>query len=249
MSSTLEKLIANLQGNAAYKPLTQEEIRKQSEQRYQSVYDEKRLSAKQNYENEDAALARELAGLQKSYDDRRASASAQTKHAYSQADRHALSRGMQRSSYNEATLANIDLAGNADLRRIDEAQTEHEIQIGEKRTLLGKQLSDTLSQLSASQRSDELAYADELAAREYDRGVNSANTANQLAMKLYEYQHQLETEAAEQARWQAEFNAKYGDGSSSSGGGGRKKKTVSEAPQNVLGSASGVRKNQKDTMK
>lgn len=249
MSSTLEKLIENLQGNAAYKPLTQEEIRKQSEQRYQSVYDEKRLSAKQTYENEDAALARELAGLQKSYDDRRASSSAQTKLAYSRADRHALSRGMQRSSYNEATLANIDLAGNADLRRIDEAQAEHEAQIGEKRTLLGKQLSDTLSQLSASQRSDELAYADELAAREYDRGVNSANTANQLAMKLYEYQHQLETEAAEQARWQAEFNAKYGDGSSSSGGGGRKKKTVSEAPKTVLGSASGVRKNQKDTMK
>ena len=250
MASTLENLIAQLQGGDSYTPLTQEEIQKQAAQRYQSVYDQKRLTAQQTYETGDAALARELSGLQKSYDQQRASASAQTKAAYSQADRHALSRGMQRSSYNESTLANIDLAGNAELREIDEAQTAHEMQIGEKRTLLGKQLSDTISQLNASQQSDERAYADELAAREYERSAASRQNANELAMKLYEYQHQLDVEAAEQARWQAEFDAKYGDGSGSSGSSGSsKKKTAAAAQKTVSAIVSGTRKNQKEMMK
>ena len=250
MTSTLEKLMEQLQGNDVYQPLTQEEIQKQAAQRYQSVYDQKRQNAQHNWETEDAALARELSGLQKSYDEQRASASAQTRTVYSQADRHALSRGMQRSSYNESTLANIDLAGNAAQREIDEAQTAHEAQIGEKRTLLTKQLSDTLSQLNASQQSDELAYADELAAREYERGAASRQNANELAMKLYEYQHELDVEAAEQARWQAEFDAKYGDGSGSSGGGGSKKKTTAAAAQKtVVSTVSGTRKNQKEMMK
>lgn len=253
MTSTLEKLMEQLQGNETYTPLTQEEIQKQAAQRYQSVYDQKRQSAQQSYETEDAALARELSGLQKSYDEQRASASAQNRMVYAQADRHALSRGMQRSSYNESTLANIDLAGQADQREIDEAQTAHERQIGEKRTLLTKQLSDTLSQLNASQRSDELAYADELAAREYDRNASSRQNANELAMKLYEYQHQLDVEAAEQARWQAEFDAKYGGGSGSSGssgsGGSRKKTTAAAAQKTVSAVVSGTRKNQKEAMK
>lgn len=249
MASTLENLIAQMQNGDPYQPLTQEEIQKQAAQRYQGLYDQKRQNAQQSWEAEDAALARELSGLQKRYDEQRASASAQTKAAYSQADRHALSRGMQRSSYNESTLANIDLAGNAAQREIDQAQTDHEAQIGEKRTLLTRQLSDTISQLNASQQSDELAYADELAAREYDRGVASRQEANELVMKIYEYQHQLELENAEQARWQAEFNARYGDGSGSSGGGGRKKTSTSAVQKPVSVTVSGTRKNQKEMLK
>ena len=125
MASTLESLIAQLQGTSIYQPLTEEEIQDQAVKRYQSMYDQKRLTAQQNYEADDAALARELSGLQKSYDAQRASSAAQTRDAYSQADRHALSRGMQRSSYNESTLANIDLAGNAAMQSINQAQTEH----------------------------------------------------------------------------------------------------------------------------
>lgn len=246
MASALENLIAQMKGSEIYQPLSEEEIRKQAAQRYQSVYEQKRLSAQQTYESSDAALARELSGLQKSYDTRRAASAAQTRASYSQADRHALSRGMQRSSYTEGTLANIDLAGNAALHEIDREQTDKEQEIGEQRTLLSTRLSQTLQQLEADRQSDELAYADELAAREYERGVSSLNTANQLAMKLYEYQHQLEQEAAEQARWQAEFNAKYGDGSSS--GSRKRKQTTSSSVQSESSSVSGSRKNQKELM-
>ena len=68
-------------------------------------------------------------------------------------------------------------------------------------------------------------------------------------MQLYEYQHQLEAEAAEQARWQAEFNARYGDGSVSSGGGGRRKTAETAVQlQTAERKTSGVRKNQKEAM-
>ncbi len=247
MAATLENLISQLESYQPYKALSDEEIRDQASRRYQSLYDQKRLSAQQAYESDDAALARELSGLQKSYDAQRASSAAQTRSTYSQADRHALSRGMQRSSFNEATLANIDQAGDQAIRAIDQAQLDHETEIGEKRTGLSQQLSQTMKQLEADQRSDELAYADELTAREYERSVASQNTYRELALQLYEYQHELEQEAAEQARWQAEFNAKYGG--SGGGNGGRRRTASSGAKtESAAAKASGVRKNQKEAM-
>ncbi len=212
MATTLETLMKQLEDFQHYKPLSQEEISRQASERYQSVYDEKRQSAWKDYETSDAALARELSGLQSSYDAQRRSAAAQSRNAYAQTDRHSLSRGMQRSSFNEGTLANISLAGAAAQRQIDAAQTKQETDIGEKRTLLANQLGSTLDQLNASRLSDEKIYADELTAREHDRLVENQNAYTKLAAQIYEYQHQLEREAAEQARWQAEFNAKYGSG-------------------------------------
>ena len=61
-----------------------------------------------------------------------------------------------------------------------------------------------------AERQGGAADADELAAREYDRTAASQKTQNELAMKIYEYQHQLEQEAAEAARWERLFRAKYG---------------------------------------
>ena len=226
MSASLEKLIAALSNTSIYQPMSDAEIREEANRRYQSVYDEKRLSARQAYDTSDAALVRELAGVQTAYDKQRAQSKAEYEGAYRQADRQSLSRGMQRSTYNNATLSNITLAGNAAQQAISDEQAAKESDISQKRTNLSNQLGQLLKQYDASQLSDTLSYADELAAREHDRHVESTNTYNQLAMQLYEYQHELEQEALEQARWQAEFNAKYGSSSKpsrtggSSGGGG-----------------------------
>lgn len=252
MATTLETLISKLEGAQPYTPLTQEEIRRQAAQRYQSVYDQKRLNAQQTYETEDAALARELSGLQAGYDQQRQSAKAQNQLAYSQADRHALSRGMQRSSFNEGTLAGISLAGESAQRAIDREQHKGEAELGEKRTLLSSQLGRTLQQLNESQKSDELSYADELTAREYERATQTQNVYNQLAMQIYEYQHQLEREAVEQARWQATFNARYGEGGGSGGSRGRSKTAASAQPAQTASkpaAVSTVRRNQKDMLK
>jgi len=222
MATKLEELIAKLNTTTPYTALSSQQIQQQAASRYQSVYDQKRMSAQHSYETEDAALGRQLAGLQESYDRERAQSEAQTRQTYAQAGRHALSRGMQRSSYTGATLANIDLAGDRALEEISRAQTAQENDISEQRTQLSRQLADQLSQYDADQLRDQLAYQDELEAREYDRMTQSVNTHNELAMKIYEYQHQLEQEAVEQARWQAEFNAKYGSKKRSSSGSKKK---------------------------
>jgi len=226
MASTLESLMEQLKNFQPYQAMTQQQIAQTAEDRYQSVYDQKRLSAQQAYETNDAALARELASLQNVYDRERERSAAETEAAYRQADRHALSRGMQRSSYNSANLVNIDLSGDAALNEISRQQAQAEAGVGEKRTLLSSQLAAQLAEYDAQQRSDVLGYMDELEAREYERTVASTNAYNELAMKLYEYQHELEKEAAEQKRWQAEFNAKYGSATTKSSGGSSKKKTT-----------------------
>ena len=178
---------------------------------------------------------------QDTYSRERGRSASQTEAIYRQAGRQALSRGMQRSSYHNANLTNIHLAGEAAQQEISREQAEAESDVNEQRSLLSRQLAAQIAGYDAQQRTDVLGYLDELAAREYDRTVQSQNTHTQLAMKLYEYQHQLEVEAAEQARWQAEFNAKYGGGSSGGGGGSRKKTSSSKtaSPSFNGGSAGG----------
>lgn len=182
MARTLEKLMGRM-GGSTYD---------QAMRRYQSVYDQKRLAAKQAYETTDASLARELAGLKDAYDQQRRQSAADTAQAYSQADRLALSRGMQRSSYTGATLGNISLSGMADQRRIDGEQTKQESGIASQRTLLSAQLSQQLKQYDADQQNDALAYADEL------------------RREQQQYQLQLQQMQMDYAMWKAEFDAKYG---------------------------------------
>ena len=241
MASSLEQLMNQLHAYQPYEAMTQEEMNEAAENRYRALYDQKRLSAQQAYEQSDAARERELASLQDTYSRERGRSASQTEAIYRQAGRQALSRGMQRSSYHNANLTNIHLAGEAAQQEISREQAEAESDVNEQRSLLSRQLAAQIAGYDAQQRTDVLGYLDELAAREYDRTVQSQNTHTQLAMKLYEYQHQLEVEAAEQARWQAEFNAKYGGGSSGGGGGSRKKTSSSKtaSPSFNGGSAGG----------
>lgn len=248
MASTLEELIAKI-NTEPYRPMTREEMEAAANRRYQAVYDQKRQSAQDVWEASDQALVRELSALADSYASRRAQSEAQTESAYRQADRQALGRGMQRSSYHEATLSNIDLAGNAALEALGREQASQEADVEEERSLLSRQLSQQLAGFNAQQQSDTLGYLDELEAREYDRAVQSTRTSNELAMKIYEYQHELEKEAAEQARWQAEFNAKYGSRSGGSSGGGRKKSAAQTTQAKAsAASVSGVRRNNKEML-
>ncbi len=100
-----------------------------------------------------------------------------------------------------------------------------------------------MSNLNASQKNDEMAYADELTRQEHQRAEESRNSFRALAMQLYEYQHQLEQEAEEQARWQAEFRARYGEPSA-----GSRKTSVSASAAASAVSGTGVRRNQRDLL-
>jgi hypothetical protein len=229
MAKSLEELMAQIQKNQqAYTPLTQQQMQEQATNRYKPVYDQKKLSAQQAFDTSDQALAQQLAGLQANYDKQRQQSRENTALTYSAADRQSLGRGMQRSSYNNATLANINLKGNEALQAISDTQAAQEKYIGEQRALMSQQLASQLAQYDAAQQAEILAYIDELQAREYDR----AQQANQLAMQLYEYNFQKQQADREQANWQAQYNAQYGGSSS----GGSKKSSSSSSNNSKSGS-------------
>lgn len=213
MAKTLEELLAEYQKNGAYTPLTQEQMQQQAAVRYDSVYGQKKLSANQAYQRNEQALTSQLAGLQSTYDKQREDTAKGFRQTYSTADRQSLRRGMQRSSYNNMLLANIDLAGQEAQQDINDAQAEREDAINEQRTLAAQQLAQQLAQYDAAQKADELAYLDELTAREYDRGVAAQGTANDLAIAIYNAQKQQEQmdyqkqqDLLAQQNWQAQFD-------------------------------------------
>ena len=219
---TLEELIAqmNAQNANSYTPLTAEQIQQQAQTRYEGTYGQKKLSAQQAYETSDQALAQQLAGLQATYDKQREQSRENYAQAASQADRQALGRGMQRSSYNNATISNINLKGAKAQQEISDTQAAQTANLNEQRALLAKQLAAQNAQYDAAMQSDMLAYQDELEAREYERLLADSQYRNQLAMQLYEYQFQKDQADQEQQRWQAEYDAAYGGGGGGYSGGG-----------------------------
>lgn len=234
-SKTLEELIASMQ-KQSYTPLTQEQMQTQSSNRYSGVYDQKRLSANQAYQTSDQALAQQLADLQTGYAKQREESKEGYAQTYAQADRQALSRGMQRSSYNNATLANINVKGQKALQDINDAQAAQEQNINQQRTLAAQQLAAQLASYDAQQKADELAYMDELEAREYDRQFNTQNAQNSLALDIYnaqfnkeqadqtqqnwqtQFDYQKEQDALAQSNWERQFEAMYGGGGGGGGG-------------------------------
>lgn len=254
-SKTLEQLIAQMQ-QQNYTPLTQEQMQTQATNRYSSVYDQKRQSANQAYQTSDQALAQQLADLQTSYDKQREDTAEGFLQSYAQADRQALSRGMQRSSYNNATLANINLKGQEAQQDINEAQAAQEKNIGDQRTLYAQQLASQLASYDAQQRADELAYMDELEAREYDRSFNNQQAQNALALDLYnaqfnqeqadiaqqqwqtQFDYQKEQDALAQSNWLKQFNAQYNSAKSS--GGGSSGRRSSNGSSNTSATSGGI---------
>ena len=71
MANKLDELIAKQNTEKPYTALTQQQIEKQASDRYQSTYDQKRLSAQQAYDTSDQALRQQLEGLQQNYDKQR----------------------------------------------------------------------------------------------------------------------------------------------------------------------------------
>lgn len=204
-SAELEELISSLQ-NATYVPKTQEELQAQAQNRYQSYYDTQRLGAQQEYERNAAAIEKELAGLDTTYNKQREQSEKAYAQAYSQADRNLLSKGMQRSSYGAQTLANIQTAGNEALQDISDAEAAKRQKIADSQTLLAQQLAAQIKQYDANQAADILAYMDELEKQEYDREQAAMQYNNQLASQIYEYLMAEQDRETDASRWQQEFD-------------------------------------------
>lgn len=222
----LEELLKSLQVKD-YTPLTTEQMKQQAENEYKSYYDQLRLASKQSTERQNLALENQKAGLQQTYDRQRKDSAEQYRQAYSQADRQSLSRGMQRSSYNNQTLENIDQKAAEAQQDIQNAQATEENKIASQQTQLAAQLADQLLQYDASQAADILKRIDELEAREYDRQTTAENNRNTLGLQIESILQERANQQVQYEQWLAEFNenvrqfnaSQAGSGGYSGGGG------------------------------
>lgn len=218
----LADLINQLKSDS-YMPLTPEQIKQQAENQYKSYYDQLRLAANQSTDRQNLALENQKANLQQSYDKQRKNTAEQYRQAYSQADRQALSRGMQRSSYNNQSLSNIDLKAAEAQKDLFNEQATEENKISSQQTQLAAQLADQLSQYDASEAADVLKRMDELEAREYDRKTTAENNKNTLTLQIYSILNDQLQKQVEYEQWLAEFNEnvrQFNAQMSQSGGGG-----------------------------
>ncbi|GHU83803.1 hypothetical protein FACS1894196_4240 [Clostridia bacterium] len=201
MAYTVEMLAEALQG-PGYTPMSEEEMLRQAQARYQNAYDQKALGARQAHEVGELAYGQQMAQVAASYDGQAARMGAQTARAVSDADRRALGRGMQRSSYNLATLANAQRAGDEAMDTLGAARAQAEGNISAERTLRAAQLAQALAAARQEYDTNVGAYTDTLRAQDYARQTEAARYQNELTMALYEYARQQAQQQNQQAQWQ-----------------------------------------------
>ncbi len=200
---TVDELSSKLQ-NYDYTPRTDEELQTAAENRYNTVYNQKRQSANQSYQTQDLAYANQLQQLQNTLAQNQQDLAKQTENARLQAARYQITRGMQRSSYGAANDSNLMASGVAEQQKLLNQYGVDANGIGANRTLLAQQLADTLAQYDTDYMNDVLAYKDELEQTDYERAQAAKEAQNALEMQMFEY------------------NRKYG---SSSGGGGSSRRS------------------------
>lgn len=239
MPTTIEELQQKLNANT-YTPKTDEQIQAEAQNQYKGVYEQNRLNAQQNYDATAQALKNQLATLGTAYERQAKQAQENIALSISAADRRSLGRGMQRSSYNAATLANLQAMGDETLAGIAADRTAAEAAIAAQQTLAAQQLQQQLAQLDSSYASDVQAAIDALRNQDYERQVEADKYANALLMQMFELQEQqkanelalkLQEEQLKAAqRENAEAEASTGASGGSSGGTKAPVPTVSPAP-------------------
>lgn len=187
MATTIEELQKKL-NTSTYTSKTDEQIQTEAQNRYKGIYEQNRLNVQQNYDTTAQALRNQLATLGTAYERQQEQAKENTAAAISAADRRSIGRGMQRSSYNAATLANLQQQGNETLADIAEDRTAAENAIAEQQTLAAQQLQEQLAKLDSGYASDVQAAIDALKEQEYERQTESEQYTNNLLMQLYEMQ-------------------------------------------------------------
>ena len=202
---TVDELAALLQ-NSAFQAKSDAELRKEAENMFINQRDQAKLSAQQAYDKNALALENQLAGLDAAYAKQRGNQQLATTQAKASADRQALSRGMQRSSYNNATLANLDIAGNKALAQIDQSKTDDVNKVAGQKALLQQQLQESLTGADNAFQNSVTAKLQELRDQQYQRQQQYENINNQLEFELYKLQQQA---------------AKAAGGRGSGGGGSR----------------------------
>lgn len=186
MAMTLDELRQQLTMDT-YTPKTDEQMREEANQQYASAYGQKKLAAQQTFDQTDLALSNQLASLDQSYAKQREAAAKATRASQSSLDRYSLQRGMQRSSFNAASQANILAEGEKTLADINQSETAARQNLESQRTQLASQLAAQLGQYDVDYANDVQAYFNQLKQQDEASRVEADKYRNQLLMALYEY--------------------------------------------------------------
>lgn len=224
-SAAYNTYLPNLQ-TPSYTAKTEEQLLQEAINKYEPIYNQNKLSANQAYESTALALQQQLEALAPIYDRQREDTAKSYANAYSQADRQALSRGMQRSSFNNQTLANIDTQGAKAQDDIGAAQTQAESQIEQNKALAATQLAQYIQQLDNDYMTQVSAYQDALRDQDYERAFAAMQAANQLELALAELSQNNTQFLMQFEENQRQFNASLAASKSS----GSSSKTATSTP-------------------
>lgn len=183
---TVEQLQAALK-DPSYTARTDEQLQSEAQNRYTSTYNQKKLAAQQNYDTTDLAYQQQLKTLQDTLASNQQALAKNTMDSIASADRYTVTRGMQRSSYGAANRANIQNKGNESLAALLKQYSTDAGGIENNRTLLARQLADTLARYDIDYLNDVQAYIDEQKQVDYERQAAATEAANALQMQLFEY--------------------------------------------------------------
>ena len=201
----LNGMLADYQSRGGYVPKTTAENKARAQDEYKSYYDQLRLNAQQQQQQADLALQQQRAGLQDTYDRQREASAKEYQQRLSQADRHMLSRGMQRSSYGAQIRANIGQQGAEAQQRLWDAQGAAEGNIDAQRAQLAQQLGAQLRQYDASRAADVLKRTRELDDQEYERQQADQARRDQTGMQLASILRQAERDKISDAQFEKQF--------------------------------------------
>lgn len=185
---------------------TEEQLREAASNKYAPIYNAQTESAQQAQQQSDLSLAQRIERLlpeyQKNADNIQKSATA----AFNQQNRQVLSRGMQRSSYNNATLGNIQIAGMKALAQNDEQRTMEVNQINDQRSQLEQQLAQTLARLETDKAMNIAGYTDDMRQQDWSNAMTGYQTLQQLETYLADMGYRQDRDAVTDSQWQQQFN-------------------------------------------
>ena len=202
---SIEELAAALT-KLSYNPRTEQQRREQSENLYRNQLNQALLSAQQQYDTSDLALQQRLTGLETATQRQIEAQRQNTANAISAADRQALSRGMQRSTYNNTRLANLQLKGNEAEAQIRQNQTDQEDAVAAQRALLAQQLAQNQTAAQSQFQNNVIASMQQMEDQDYQRGLAADQFNSNTQLQLYQAQQQ----DAQRAQQQAQFEAGQG---------------------------------------
>lgn len=233
---TVEELQANLK-DPSYTVRTDEELQAAAEKRYQTQYNQQKLTAQQSYETSDLAYQNQLKALQDTLATNQNTLLKNTMDSMAAADRYTITRGMQRSSYGAANRANIQNKGNEGMAALLKQYATDAGGIESNRTLLAQQLANTLAQYDIDYLNDVQAYIDEQKQIDYERQAAAIEAANALQMQLFEYSRQYGSSGSSSRK-----KSSSGGDTDSTGDNSASDLYTLLAGSNLAGSSSEVRK-------